>query len=97
MIIPKTWYCLLLFQFLTFHLYAQNYGLVLQSQINFDHITNENSSNVWGFSKNGREYAIVGTRDGTTIVDLTIPTNPVELFHIDGNNSIWREPKVWNN
>ena len=75
--------------------WAQNFGFTFKSKLTFNHISNELLSNIWGYSANGHEYAIVGTKDGTTIVDVTNPTAPNELFHIDGNNSIWREPKVW--
>ncbi len=53
-------------------------------------------SNVWGYEQNGREYAIVGTYNGTSIVDVTDPTTPTELFFVDGANGIWREPKTWS-
>ncbi|MFN0275423.1 MAG: choice-of-anchor B family protein [Chitinophagales bacterium] len=43
----------------------------------------------------GNEYAIVGTEDGTSIVDITDPTDPVEVQFIDGVNSIWREVRTW--
>lgn len=81
--------------FLGQYVWAQNFGFTLKSNITFNHINNELLSNIWGYAANGREYAIVGTKDGATIVDVTDPTAPDELFHIDCNNSIWREPKVW--
>ncbi|MBC8172959.1 MAG: hypothetical protein H7X71_03540, partial [Chitinophagales bacterium] len=55
-------------------------------------------SNLVGWSDGaGNEYAIVGTYDGTSIVDVTDPTDPVEVQFIDGNNSIWREVRTWSN
>lgn len=53
-------------------------------------------SNVWGYAADGREYAIVGTYSGTSIVDVTDPAVPTELFFIEGAHGIWREPKVWS-
>lgn len=54
-------------------------------------------SNVWGWtSDDGHEYAIVGTFDGTSIVDITDPTDPTEIQFIDGANSIWRQIGVWS-
>ena len=47
-------------------------------------------------SDDGHEYAIVGTFDGTSIVDITDPTDPTEIQFIDGANSIWRQIGVWS-
>lgn len=52
-------------------------------------------SNVWGYAQDGREYALVGLSSGCTIVDVTDPTNPQELFFIAGQQGIWREIKTW--
>ncbi|HSQ61473.1 MAG TPA: choice-of-anchor B family protein [Acidobacteriota bacterium] len=43
----------------------------------------------------GREYAILGTTTGTSIVRLTDPRNPVEVAFIDGPASDWREMKQY--
>lgn len=76
-----------------------NFSVFAQSQLNttlLGHLDyTDQLSNVWGYVANGHEYAIVGTYTGTSIVDVTNPTTPTELFHIQGQNSIWREPKVW--
>lgn len=53
-------------------------------------------SNLWGYADEGHEYAIVGTVNGTSIVDVTDPSNPVEVYFKPGANSTWREVKVWN-
>lgn len=53
-------------------------------------------SDVWGYADgNGNEYAIVGNETGTSIVDVTDPTNPQEVFYTAGANTIWRDMKVW--
>lgn len=52
-------------------------------------------SNICGYAANGREYALVGTSLGTTIVDVTNPDSPVKLFDIPSVNSIWREIKTY--
>jgi len=59
------------------------------------------ASNLWGYVDldNNREYAIIGLRNGTGVVDVTDPVNPVIVGHIAGVNSQWRELKVyqfWN-
>ncbi len=54
-------------------------------------------SNLTGWSDGaGHEYAIVGTFDGTSIVDITDPTAPDEVQFVNGNNSIWREVRTWS-
>ncbi|MBK9460532.1 MAG: choice-of-anchor B family protein [Sphingobacteriales bacterium] len=77
------------------------FSVSAQSQLNttlLGHLDyTDQLSNVWGYAANQHEYAIVGTYNGTSIVDVTNPATPTELFFIDGQNGIWREPKVWNN
>ncbi len=48
----------------------------------------------WGYAAAGREYALVGERDGTMFVDITNPASPVEVGFIPGPNSSWREVKT---
>ena len=55
-------------------------------------------NDIWGYvDAAGNEYALVGLQDGTSIVDISDPANPVEVFFSGGANSIWRDLKVWNN
>lgn len=55
-------------------------------------------SDIWGYvDGSGNEYAIVGLQDGTSIVDISTPSNPVQVFFSPGANTIWRDMKVWNN
>jgi choice-of-anchor B domain-containing protein len=59
---------------------------------------NSDASDIWGYvDGSGNEYAIVGLNNGTSIVDVTDPANPVEIFFESGMNSIWRDIKTWNN
>jgi choice-of-anchor B domain-containing protein len=47
---------------------------------------------VWGYTApDGREFALVGSRQGTWIVETTDPRNPVEKGFIPGPSSTWRE------
>lgn len=51
----------------------------------------------WGYvDETGIEYAIVGTRSGTSIVSLENPSNPTELFWRSGVNSVWRDIQVYD-
>ncbi|MEY4111414.1 MAG: hypothetical protein RLZZ46_1770, partial [Bacteroidota bacterium] len=53
-------------------------------------------SNIGGYVDSlGNEYALVGTSEGLSIVDVTNPAVPVEVAAIPGPNSIWREVKTW--
>ncbi|HKZ74540.1 MAG TPA: choice-of-anchor B family protein [Steroidobacteraceae bacterium] len=56
------------------------------------------AANVWGFvhtCRNGnREYAVIGLNNGTAVVDVTDPANPVEVGTVPGRLSSWREVKI---
>ncbi|MCC6578755.1 MAG: choice-of-anchor B family protein [Flavobacteriales bacterium] len=65
---------------------------------------NSHLSNLWGYTDEfGNEYALVGVNGddnvpnsgGLSVVDITDPANPVEVFFTPGPNSIWREIKTW--
>ena len=55
------------------------------------------ASNIWGHTdlNTGREYALVGLRNGTGIVDITIPTQPTVVAHIPAAASLWRELRAY--
>ncbi|MDH3371951.1 MAG: choice-of-anchor B family protein [Gammaproteobacteria bacterium] len=60
-----------------------------------------NGADVWGFVdlNSNREYAIVGFQNGTAVFDVTDAENPREIGFIDGQNTAWRDIKVyqfWN-
>jgi choice-of-anchor B domain-containing protein len=42
----------------------------------------------------GNEYALVGGTKGTSVVDLSDPTNPIEIFWEPGIESTWRDLKT---
>jgi choice-of-anchor B domain-containing protein len=56
---------------------------------------------VWGWTDpaTGKEYAIMGTSNGTTFVDVSTPTAPVlvGILPTHSGASIWREMKVFEN
>ncbi len=53
-------------------------------------------NDIWGYEDSlGNEYALVGKNLGVSIVDVTDPDNPIELFAISGPGSVWREIRVW--
>lgn len=57
---------------------------------------NEELSDVRGCVVNGHEYALVGAHSGFSIVDVTDPTNPTEVFYESGPSTVWRDPFEWN-
>jgi choice-of-anchor B domain-containing protein len=69
-----------------------NKNLTLRKHYSFGNIP---LSNICGYAKNGKEYALVGTYLGMTIIDVTNPSFPVKITDIPGPPSIWREIKVW--
>ncbi|MEO0473395.1 MAG: choice-of-anchor B family protein [Bacteroidota bacterium] len=53
-------------------------------------------NDIWGYvDDNGNEYALVGAQTGFSIVDLSDPTNPVQLQFIPGFFSVWRDIKTY--
>ena len=61
--------------------------------------TAQNLSGSWGYNDtiNNKEYALVGTTKGLSIVDITTPTNPVEVKFINGKQGTWRECQTYKN
>lgn len=58
--------------------------------------TNVCANDIWGYvSPSGREYAILGLRTGTGVVDITNPDAPVVVGAITDNNSIWSDVRTY--
>ncbi|MBK9734940.1 MAG: hypothetical protein IPO92_08230 [Saprospiraceae bacterium] len=57
----------------------------------------ENSSDVWGFEKDGIKYAIIGNASKTSVFSLEDPKNPILRYQAPGATSIWRDIKSYNN
>ena len=60
-----------------------------------------NGADIWGFVdlNTNREYAIVGFENGTAVFDVTDAEDPREVGFVDGQNTVWRDIKVyqfWN-
>ena len=53
-------------------------------------------NDVWGYtSPDGREYALLGVKNGTSIVDITNPQNSVEVAFIRSPHSDWQDIKTY--
>src|SRR3989338_5936888 len=51
-------------------------------------------NDVWGYvDELGNEYGLIGAEKGTSVVDLSDPSNPTEIFWEPGMESIWRDLK----
>lgn len=57
-------------------------------------------SNLWGYvDEFGNEYTLIGHNAGTSIINITDPTNPLEVEMVPGptaGGTIWREIKTYN-
>ncbi len=51
----------------------------------------------WGYTApDGREYALLGTYTGCAVIDITNGASPVEIGHIPGASSLWKEVKSYD-
>ena len=52
----------------------------------------------WGYTdEQGREYAFLGVRNGTSIIDITDSSNLKEIAFIPSATSIWKDIKTYKN
>lgn len=70
-------------------------NLNFQSLLSYNHATDEEMSNLWGYSVSGHDYVIAGSTEGTSVVDITNAANPVEILWVPGPWTYWREVKVF--
>ncbi|PKP36894.1 MAG: hypothetical protein CVT98_06860 [Bacteroidetes bacterium HGW-Bacteroidetes-15] len=75
---------------------SQNKNINLLSNLTFPPSRGQ-LNDIWGIKKGLKEYALVGMQNGVAIVDVSIPTAPVEVFYASGASSTWRDLKTWNN
>lgn len=71
---------------------AQNFNFTLRDTMVFD---DQRLANIWGYAAGGHEYALVGAKQGTFIVDVTNPDDPELITQIPGPASDWREIKTY--
>ncbi len=87
----------LAFFFVSSAITAQNLNHL--DSLDFQALHNSEVSDIWGYEdENGNEYAIVGVNDtGVSIVDVTDPNNPVEVYYSEEQASTtWRDIKTVN-
>ena len=73
-------------------LQGQDFNFKLQSKLNFP---GQTLANVFGYTQDGREYALVGGSKGLIIVDVTTPATPVVITQIPGPDNLWKEIKTY--
>lgn len=67
-------------------------NVTFQAQLTYP---GETCANICGYvDTTGKEYALVGASLGMSIVDVTIPSAPVEVLRIPGPDNLWKEIKV---
>ena len=74
---------------------------LINSQTNIEFISNLNQhrtsgyNDIWGYvDPSGNEYALLGVGNGTSIINLADPSNPIEVAFIPATQTIWRDIKV---
>ena len=92
----KNIFCALLFTFCTATAFSQKNISLLG---HLPYAGGVSCSNIGGYADSlGREYALVGTTQGLSIVAIDTPTNPHELFLVPGATGIsgkWREVREY--
>lgn len=72
-----------------------NYNINLVGTLNY----NQDCNDIWGWKHptTNTEYAIVGTRTGTSLVSLATASTPAQAQFIPGASSTWRDMKTYGN
>ncbi len=79
--------------FISFNLFSQQ-NISLVGQLSYP----EDGNDIWGYvAPDSTEYALMGVRNGLSIVSLANPAAPVEVDFVPGASSTWRDIKTWNN
>lgn len=82
-----------------FNLFAQS-SLNVTLAAHYPYGTGRTCANICGYvDTTGREYALVGVDNGMSVVDVTTPTSPTQVYQIpwpfQNSNSEWKEIKVY--
>lgn len=88
----KRFFPLLLMLLASVSMHAQ-LNMELTDQLEYEDDLND----IWGWTdpETGTEYALVGLREGVSIVSLADRQNVVEVARIPGQASTWRDLKTW--
>ncbi|AXG69312.1 LVIVD repeat protein [Kordia sp. SMS9] len=76
-------------------------GYDLMAHVPLDVLGGIRGMDSWGWTdpQTGREYAMIGTNENTSFVDITNPTAPIYLGNVPAQTEVsnWRDIKVYNN
>ncbi len=76
-------------------------GISLRSHLPNDEMGGDSGNDLWGWhdEETGREYALMGMRNGTSFVDITDPAEATYLGRLptQSGESLWRDIKVYQN
>jgi choice-of-anchor B domain-containing protein len=68
----------------------------LSGHIDLPQIHDQLLNDVWGYEDEfGNEYVLAGGTKGTSVVDISDPSTPIEIFYEPGMESIWRDLKTY--
>lgn len=75
-------------------------GTICNAQLNIalagNLLYSGNLSNIWSMTDStGKEYALVGAGNGLSVVDVTVPTAPKQVYFKSQPQSTWREVSTW--
>lgn len=77
------------------------FGISLRSRFPNTEMGGDYGNDLWGWhdGETGREYALMGLRNGTAFVDITTPDEPIFLGRLptESGSSLWRDIKVYQN
>ena len=79
-------------------MFSQNpaHHINLLDTLDIPSMHNTKLNDIWGYTDEfGNEYALVGTENGVSIVDVTNPNNVFENFWVIDSNSTWRDIKTY--
>ena len=64
---------------------------------NFDPYPSIGYNDCWGYTApDGKEYAFLGVLNGTSVVNISDPLNPVEVGFVPSNTSTWKDIKTYD-
>jgi len=72
---------------------AQHLNIEILGKLSYEN----NLSDVWGYTTNNTEYALVGVQNGVSIVDVSNPSDPKEIQFVEGAFANARDIKTYKN
>ncbi|MGH1365301.1 MAG: choice-of-anchor B family protein [Calditrichia bacterium] len=94
LLFPVLIFCLVLGMFSTIGFSQGSANVTLLKQLD----AYQGYNDCWGYTApDGREYALLGVRNGTSIVDITDGPNSVEVAFIPSATSTWKDIKTYQN